>query len=396
MKKNILFIYPNSFPISGAATNRLIGICRGLVDEGNLVEVIINRPTERRKNQLNYHRNGIYKGIHFEYATNTLIWPEKKHLKLYYFILGQIFTISRIVKKAWQKKIDIIVSVANYGFFENIILFLISRLLKVKLLYTVDEFPWVLINGEKYMYFYRLLYLKYFYKLFDGFIVMTKVLLEYYKTLARKSAQFLHVPMTVEFDRFFNLTKCSSEDYIAYCGGDRDGKKDGNEILLRAFKIVLQKFNKIKLYFIGHIDDNLVKLSNELKIGNSIKFCGFVDRDEVVRLISEAKVLCLARPFNLQAEGGFPTKLGEYLATGNPVVVTKVGEISKYLQDKVNAFLAVPGDIESFANKLIECLSNMHEAKIIGENGRKIAKELFDYRNYSRKLDLFIDSFVRK
>ena len=49
-------------------------------------------------------------------------------------------------------------------------------------------------------------------------------------------------------------------------------------------------------------------------------------------------MLVLARPDNIQAKGGFPTKLGEYLATGNPVVVTKVGEIPNYLIDGVNAF----------------------------------------------------------
>ena len=50
----------------------------------------------------------------------------------------------------------------------------------------------------------------------------------------------------------------------------------------------------------------------------------------------------MARPDSRQARGGFPTKLGEYLATGKPVCVTKVGEITVYLEDNVSAFLAEP------------------------------------------------------
>ena len=58
------------------------------------------------------------------------------------------------------------------------------------------------------------------------------------------------------------------------------------------------------------------------------------------KYLCNAKLLALARPDSIQAQGGFPTKLGEYLATGRPVVVTKVGEIPDYLEDGVNAFLS--------------------------------------------------------
>ena len=62
--------------------------------------------------------------------------------------------------------------------------------------------------------------------------------------------------------------------------------------------------------------------------------------------------MALARPTNKQAEGGFPTKLGEYLATGNTVVVTNVGEIGEFLHDKVNAFVSDPDSPEKNFVKL--------------------------------------------
>ncbi len=58
-------------------------------------------------------------------------------------------------------------------------------------------------------------------------------------------------------------------------------------------------------------------------------------------------------PDSKQAQGGFPTKLGEYLATGNPVCATTVGEIPDYLVDGESVYFAVPGSVDSFADAML-------------------------------------------
>jgi len=96
--------------------------------------------------------------------------------------------------------------------------------------------------------------------------------------------------------------------------------------------------------------------------------------------------LLLARPNNIQAKGGFPTKLGEYLASGVPVVITNVGEISQYLTDKKNAYIAEPDNPISFASKIKEALQNYNEAKFIGEKGKEVANNVFSYKVQGRYL----------
>ena len=81
---------------------------------------------------------------------------------------------------------------------------------------------------------------------------------------------------------------------------------------------------------------------------------------------------------------GFPTKLGEYLATGNPVVVTKVGEITDYL-DNGCAYLAEPDSVQSFSDKLIEALTN-ENSNIVGNKGRDIAIKYFSHKKQGEKL----------
>jgi glycosyltransferase involved in cell wall biosynthesis len=98
--------------------------------------------------------------------------------------------------------------------------------------------------------------------------------------------------------------------------------------------------------------------------------------------MSRARCLVLPRPDSQQARAGFPTKLGEYLALGRPVVVTKVGEIPRFLEDGRTAYLVETGHVENFANKLREVFADRERAEKIGLAGKEVAKSCFDWRNH--------------
>jgi glycosyltransferase involved in cell wall biosynthesis len=123
-----------------------------------------------------------------------------------------------------------------------------------------------------------------------------------------------------------------------------------------------------------------------------LKILNGIDHDEVIRTMKGASCLVLARPDSLQARAGFPTKLGEYLATGRPVVVTKVGEIPDFLMDEVSAYLVdASGDrsdlAEKIAEKILNVFSDLEKAEKIGVEGRTVALKCFDWRVYSLPLN---------
>jgi glycosyltransferase involved in cell wall biosynthesis len=80
-----------------------------------------------------------------------------------------------------------------------------------------------------------------------------------------------------------------------------------------------------------------------------------------------------------------PTKLGEYLATGRPVVVTATGDIPKYLHDGVEAFVVEPGDVHSFSEALERALYNPVAAEV-GRAGQRLARREFDTVVHMRRL----------
>ena len=110
-------------------------------------------------------------------------------------------------------------------------------------------------------------------------------------------------------------------------------------------------------------------LARRLEVAERLELVGAVKRDELPALLRAARVLVLPRQDAEFSRAGLPTKLGEYLATGRPVVVSAVGDIPTYLQDGVDAYLCQPGDLPAFAARLGHVLDHPAEAALVGGAG---------------------------
>ena len=88
--------------------------------------------------------------------------------------------------------------------------------------------------------------------------------------------------------------------------------------------------------------------------------------------------------------GGFPTKLGEYLATGKPVICTKVSEIPKYLNN-TSAILIEPDNHSELVESLNKIIEHPRNYTTIGENGRLTVKKYFNTKTYLNELISFLN-----
>lgn len=236
--------------------------------------------------------------------------------------------------------------------------------------------------------------LKYNLNKLNGLFVISQSLKKFYESIGVEKEKVHIINMFVDTTRFKGLSKSTSEKYIAYCGAV-SYEKDGVNTLIEAFAIFHKIHADYKLYIIGKaITSNtlvrLKELSLTLGVNNDIIFTGAIPPGEMPQLLYDASILALARPNNLQAQNGFPTKLGEYLATGNPVVVTRVGDIPLFVKHHENGFLSNP-DAESFAEQLLWVADNYEEAKAIGLKGQELAYNDFSYLSQSKKVINIID-----
>lgn len=230
----------------------------------------------------------------------------------------------------------------------------------------------------------------------SGMIVISQGLKQYYINSGCLPERVHVVNMIVDTTRFDGLQKQPTEPYIAYCG-TASNNKDGVDQLIKAFARVVKKHSNYKLYIIGSTPSKRQRFGNyeltkELGIEDNIIFTGVVPAERMPQLLKNAAILALDRPNNLQARYGFPTKLGEYLLTGNPVVITSVGDIPLFLKDRESALIASPDDIEGFSNQLCWAIEHPDEAKIIGEKGKAVAENSFNYMTETKKIHNIINN----
>ena len=230
----------------------------------------------------------------------------------------------------------------------------------------------------------------------NGMIVISQGLKQYYISNGCHPEKVHVINMIVDSTRFKDLQKQPSEPYIAYCG-TASNTKDGVDQLIKAFALVVKHHPEYKLYIIGNTPNkrqrfNNYELTKELGIENNVVFTGVIFTEQMPQILKNATILALDRPNNLQAEYGFPTKLGEYLFTGNPVVITDVGDISLFLKDGESALIASPDNLEDFANKLCWVIEHPNEAKAIGEQGKAVADKHFNYLAETKKIAQIIQS----
>ena len=225
----------------------------------------------------------------------------------------------------------------------------------------------------------------------DGLFVISTPLKDYFISEGISESKIHIINMTVDPKRFISLKKQQVDiKYIAYCG-TASNNKDGVDELIKAFAIIAHQYDDIKLMIIGKTPSKVdesgnLSLIKQLGIKDKVIFTGIVESERIPQLLKNAEVLALARPDSLQAQCGFPTKLGEYLLTGNPVVVTKVGDIPKFLVHEESALLANQRDPKDFAKKIKWVLDNPVLAKKIGENGAKLALREFNNVHETHKM----------
>ena len=224
----------------------------------------------------------------------------------------------------------------------------------------------------------------------SGNIVISQPLKQYFVEKGCQPDRVHVVNMIVDSSRFYGLSKQDTEPYIAYCG-TASNNKDGVDELIKAFALVLTKHPEYKLYIIGPTPSKKQRFENlelvkKLCIDRNVVFYGKVLREDMPQLLKNAQILVLDRPDNLQAKYGFPTKLGEYLLTGNPVVVTKVGDIPLFLKDGESALITEPQKPQDFADKICWAIENPNEAQMIGEKGKLVAEKYFNYIIETQKL----------
>ena len=243
-------------------------------------------------------------------------------------------------------------------------------------------------------------YCKYVAK-FDNIFTISTYIKKFFANRGVENDKLQVYPMIVDPHRFDGIEKQNiGYRYIAYCG-NLQNSKDGVSDLIEAYGASKYAKEIFKLVLIGkkpsEEEMSIYKAAiDKHKLSDKVVFTGQVQYYDMPQMLKNADVLALCRPNNHQAEGGFPTKLGEYLSTGNPVLVTNVGDMELYIKDGINGFVSEPNNIEMFRNKLDFIANHYDEAKLIGQKGIGLVHSSFNYKKQTNIILQSIKTIISK
>ena len=142
--------------------------------------------------------------------------------------------------------------------------------------------------------------------------------------------------------------------------------------LIRAFKILSQEFNHVKLLLIGEGPDMLEikSLIEKLDLTNKIKLLG--NRNDIRDILTVMDIFVLP-----SISEGISLSILEAMASHVPVVTTNVGGNPEIIENGKNGILVGPDNADELANAIRTLIVNPDKRKELGNSGRKIVEEKF-------------------
>lgn len=152
-------------------------------------------------------------------------------------------------------------------------------------------------------------------------------------------------------------------------------KQKGLHILLKALKHVLEYRDDVRLIIVGqgHHLKKIKCLTEDLKIKQNVIFTGRISNEDLPEYYNIADIIVVP---STGAEG-LPVVIVESMATGKPVIASKIGGIPTAIEHFKEGILVEPRNSNELSEKILELLNNREMAENLGKAGRKKALEQF-------------------
>lgn len=135
----------------------------------------------------------------------------------------------------------------------------------------------------------------------------------------------------------------------------------------------------------GSAEPDYRELARRLHIADRVTFAGYLTPQAVAAAYRRARVLCLPTHFD-----NYPTVIVEAMATGRPVVSTRVGAIPTFVVEGETGLLVDAGDVGSLTRALEKVLTDDQLADRMGRGGNAfVAENLSWQRQSDRTAEVF-------
>lgn len=203
----------------------------------------------------------------------------------------------------------------------------------------------------------------------------------------------------------FNIPESGNEktsriipDQYIFCLSRIDANK-GHDLLLQAFDLVRRQVPDINLVIGGgspkpqtrelSVLAAMREIIDRKGLNDRAQIFGYVPDDILVPLYQQAELFVLPSTFE-----PFGMTALEAMACGTPVIASKFGGIRNVIQSGQNGLLVDPTDATTFADNIIQLLTDKDQAKRIGLEGYRTVQRLFSWEAIARRHREFYDEYI--
>tara|TARA_Y100000589_G_scaffold136859_1_gene130959 strand:- start:69621 stop:70730 length:1110 start_codon:yes stop_codon:yes gene_type:complete len=219
-------------------------------------------------------------------------------------------------------------------------------------------------------------------KKLDGIITATPHIKERFLKINPNTENINNYPLLEELNLSENQNPFSERKNICYVGGITEIR--GIKEMVNALQLTE---NDVCLDLAGAFSpESLFEQVKILPGWKKVKFHGFVDRKQVAKILSDSFAGLLVLHPTVNHVDSLPIKMFEYMLFGLPVIASDFPLWREIIEKNKCGICVNPLDVEQIANAIDYLFTHPDEAKKMGERGKKLVMENYNWKKEEIKL----------
>lgn len=391
----IKYLGSSGFPYGFANIERQKLLSKGLVQAGARVTVVNRKGVHSSKKYRDLQAHGNVEGVDYIYLSGSAYRPSGFVKRNMQKITSFLAEIGYLIRSKRESHLDFILFNAR-NFSSLLYYYILFKILKVPVAFNYVElnssmenriYIWQKIND----YLFENLGLK-----FIPIILPISDYIHQFSLQKNPSTKCLKIPSLCDFEIFDGNKEVIEEKYILFCGAAS---------YFETVTFVIDSYQSSNsdshsLYLILNGSDKELKRVNayvkNLPYAPNIKVFSNLPYSTLVSYYKSAYALVIPLRPILRDKARFPHKIGEYTASGRPIISNSFGEVSIYFHDLTNAYIATNYDVHEYGTKIKQVILDNEMANNVGNSGKKTGLEYFDYRKNGERIYSFFKSYFQE
>ena len=380
------------FPTGFAEIERIKMISKAINKSGVDVTVLSRKGILAPQENISFASKGVFEGIPYVISSGTSYRPtgffRRKLLKVKGFLNEMRFL------RRWANDHTLKCLMISTKDFADLLFYVtLAKAFKITTILNSDELASSMtVRVTPFLRLNDYLFEKMGYRMVDGALPISQFLFEFIGKVAPETPK-LKIPVLCDMEKFQMEIAPDESDYFLFCGAA--GYLEVISFVLSAFDLVHSE-KEISLVLICHGNpEEMNSLHTEIrkmKKQTLVKIYTRLPYDKLVGLYKGAIALLIPLRPSIQDKARFPHKIGEYAASGRPIITTANGEVPYYFVDMKTALIAKNYDKVEFAEKMEYAIQFPEKMNKIGIAAKTLAEQKFSYMKYGLRILSFIYS----